>query len=378
MNIPLEMSSTYRAGGDVTYGREGNASWTALEEVLGELEGGTAVTFASGMAAISAVLETLPVGATVVISADAYNGTRRFLQDVGMKGRLDVRGVDATDTVATLEACEGAQLLWLETPSNPMLDIADLGALVNGAHQRRLAVVVDNTFATPLLQRPLDFGADVVVHSVTKLLSGHSDLVLGAAISRSTAWVEALRSRRSLHGAIPGPFETYLALRGIRTLGVRLQRSQVSASVLAERLEHHPAITTVRYPGLQSHPGRSVAARQMDGFGTILSFELEGGAAAADAFCEAVQVAVPATSLGGVDTMVERRAKWAGEDLTPAGLVRVSVGLEHVDDLWHDFELALEAAGAVPSAGSVGPTGVAEPSSPGGVFEPPFVGGTDR
>ena len=347
VSTPVELSSTFHAGGEVTYGREGNATWAALEETLGALEGGNAIAFASGMAAIAAVFETLPVGATVVVAGDAYQGTRRFLHDVAGRGRLTVRGADVSDATATLQRCDGAHLLWLETPTNPLLAIADLNVLVPGAHQRGVAVAVDNTFATPLLQRPLDFGADVVVHSVTKLLSGHSDVVMGAAVTRSQAWFEALRLRRSLHGAVPGPFEAFLALRGIRTLSVRLQRAQATAAVIAERLQAHPAVSVVRYPGLASHPGRSIAATQMDGFGTMLSFEVAGGAAAADAVCEGVRLAVHGTSLGGVETLLERRAKWPGETSTPEGLIRLSVGIEHVDDLWADLEQALKYAAAV-------------------------------
>jgi cystathionine gamma-synthase len=344
VTVPVELSSTYHAGGPVTYGREGNATWTALEEVLGALEGGVAVSFASGMGAVAAVFETLPVGATVVVAGDAYQGTRRLVEELGGRGRLAVRAADITDAAATLDLCEGADLLWLETPTNPLMAIADLAVLVPGAHERGLAVAVDNTFATPLLQRPLDLGADVVVHSVTKLLSGHSDLVMGAAVARSASSVDALRLRRSLHGAVAGPFEAFLALRGIRTLPVRLERAQSTAAVVAARLESHPAVAQVRYPGLASHPGREVAARQMAGFGSMLSFEMAGGAPAAEAVCEAVGLAVHGTSLGGVETLLERRAKWPGESSTPAGLIRVSVGLEHVDDLWADIEQAIDRA----------------------------------
>jgi cystathionine gamma-synthase len=311
------------------------------------------------MGAVAAVFETLPVGATVVVAGDAYQGTRRFLQDVAGRGRLSMRAADVTDATATLDVCDGAQVLWLESPTNPLLAIADLSVLIQGAHRRGVAVAVDNTFATPLLQRPIDFGADVVVHSVTKLLSGHSDLMMGAAVSRSQAWVEALRLRRSLHGAAPGPFEAVLALRGIRTLAVRLQRAQVTAAILAERLKSHPAVSVVRYPGLSSHPGRSIAARQMNGFGSILSFEMAGGAPAADAVCDAVRLAVHGTSVGGVETLLERRAKYADEASTPAGLIRLSVGLEHVDDLWSDLEQALRRAASVHP-----PMPAADPSEP--------------
>jgi cystathionine gamma-synthase len=204
-------------------------------------------------------------------------------------------------------------------------------------------VVVDNTFATPLLQRPLDLGVDVVVHSVTKFLSGHSDLVMGAAVTRDAERLDGLRLRRSLHGSIPGPLEAFLALRGVRTLPVRLERAQSNAAELARRLAAHPAVSLVRYPGLPGHPGHELAARQMEGFGAMLSFELQGGAPAADALCGAVRVCVHATSLGGVETLLERRQRWEGEESTPPSLVRVSVGIEDIEDLWDDLEAALGA-----------------------------------
>jgi cystathionine gamma-synthase len=343
INVAIPMASTYHADGVISYGREGNAVWEALEEVLGSLEGGWALTFASGMAAIAGVLETLPVGAVVVAPEDAYLGTRGLLADLAGRGRLRGRLVDITDTAATLAACEGADLLWCESPTNPMMAIADLVALSAGARNLGVPVVVDNTFATPLLQRPLDLGADVVVHSVTKFLSGHSDLVMGAAVIRDEERWGELRLRRSLHGGIPGPLEAFLALRGVRTLPVRLERAQSNAAELARRLAAHPAVSLVRYPGLPDHPGHELAARQMDGFGAMLSFELHGGAPAADALCGAVRVCVHATSLGGVETLLERRQRWEGEESTPPGLVRVSVGIEDIEDLWDDLEAALGA-----------------------------------
>ncbi len=207
----------------------------------------------------------------------------------------------------------GRGLLWLESPTNPLLAVADLNALIAGAHQLGMAVAVDNTFATPLLQRPLDFGADVVVHSATKLLSGHADVVLGAAVSRRPDVIEALETRRSLHGAIAGPWEAWLVLRGLRTLSVRLERAQANAAELATRLGDHAAVETVRYPGLPDHPGHRLAARQMHGFGTMVAFDVAGGAGAADAVAGSVRLATAGTSLGGVETLIERRARWSGE-----------------------------------------------------------------
>jgi cystathionine gamma-synthase len=341
LSAPVVFAGTYHAGGPVGYGRDGNPTWTALEETIGALEGGRALAFASGMGAITAVFESLPPGARIVVPGSSYIGTRAFLAERGGRGRFEARIVDVTDTEATLAACEGAALLWIETPTNPLIGIADLAALCPGARRAGARVAVDNTFATPLRQRPLDLGADIVVHSVTKYLSGHSDLQLGAAVTRDEALLKDLFERRELYGAIPGPMEAFLALRGIRTLPVRLARAEESAGELARRLGRHPAVTRVRYPGLPGDPGHAVASRQMTGFGAMLSFEVKGGAEAAEAVCVAVRVLTHATSLGGVETLIERRHKWRGEESTPPSLLRMSVGCENVEDLWADLVRAL-------------------------------------
>ncbi|MBO0728867.1 MAG: aminotransferase class I/II-fold pyridoxal phosphate-dependent enzyme [Acidimicrobiaceae bacterium] len=347
VNPSVVMSSTFHQGGANPYGRDGNPTWEALEEVIGGLEGGEALVFASGMAAIAAELETLPVGAPVVVAGDAYSGTRRFLTDVAGRGRLRFQTVDVADTSATLAACSGPHgLLWLESPTNPLLAVADLPALIAGARERGWNVAVDNTFSTPLLQRPLDFGADVVVHSATKWLSGHSDVVLGAAVTRSEEVVAALRNRRSLHGAVAGPWEAWLTLRGVRTLAVRLDRAQANAAELARRLDAHASVTRVRYPGLENDPGHERAAAQMRGFGAMLAFEVRGGAPEAERVATATRLATAATSLGGVETLIERRGRWQGEEALPPNLLRVSVGIEDVEDLWADLDAAIRAGTA--------------------------------
>ena len=327
VSVPVVFSSTYHAEGERTYARDANETWAALEEVLGTLEGGTARVFASGMAAIAAVLEMLPVGAVVVAEQGAYNGTRKLLADLNEKGRLSVRLVDTTNTDTAVAALDGAALVWLESPTNPLLEIADIAAVAAAAHDRGALVVADNTFATPLLQRPLDLGVDVVVHSMTKLISGHSDVIMGVVVTRDDTVVEAVHRRRNLHGAIPGPMEAFLVLRGLRTLPVRLERSSETAAELARRLGGHPAVTRVRYPG----------------FGAMVSFEL-ATQEAADKVCAAVRLIVHATSLGGVESLIERRGRWAFEEHLPPGLIRFSVGLEHVDDLWDDLDHALGGA----------------------------------
>jgi cystathionine gamma-synthase len=342
------------------YGRDDNETREAFEAVLGGLEGGTALGFASGMAAIAAAIETVPIRGSVVVAGDAYNGTRRLLQDAVMRGRLAVRTAAVADTDATLRVCAEARrddgatdgtagfgsagLLWLESPTNPLLAVPDLGALIEGAHDLGLSVAVDNTFATPLLQRPLDLGADLVIHSVTKLLAGHSDVLMGAAVTRSPWLADVLFRRRSLYGAVPGPFEVFLALRGVRTLPVRLERAQATAAEVARRLVGRAGVSAVRYPGLPDDPGHLRAMRQMRGFGSMIAFEVEGGAEAAEAVCAAVRVLTPATSLGGVETLIERRARWEGESHLPPGLLRLSIGVEHVEDLWADLDQAIGVA----------------------------------
>jgi cystathionine gamma-synthase len=343
---PVVLSSTYHAGGPVGYGRDGNPSWTALEAALGELEGGRAVVFASGLAAATALLETLPMGARVVAPTSAYMGVRTFLRDATGRGRLEAELVDIADTGTTLAACQGADLLWVESPTNPLLEIADLPALIAGARALGAKVVVDNTFATPLLQRPLDLGADAVMHSATKYLSGHADILAGVAVSRDDALLERVLHERHTRGGILGPVEAYLALRGLRTLALRLDRAQSNAQVLAERLAAHPAVERVRYPGLPSDPGHERAKRQMTGFGAVVSFQVRGGAEAAERVCQGAHVIAYATSLGGVETLMERRSRWPGEQggPTPPSLIRMSVGIEHVEDLWSDLEQALARA----------------------------------
>jgi cystathionine gamma-synthase len=354
LNVPLVMASNFEAGHDqgvVSSAREyarsdGTAGWEALEAVLGELEGGAAVAFSSGMAAAAAVLDLLPTGSRVVAPTDCYTGVRALLADGAGKGRWQVELVDVTDTDATLAAARGAELMWLESPTNPLLDIADLQALCRGGRAAGALVAVDNTFATPLLQRPLLLGAHVVVHSATKFIGGHSDLLLGMAVAAEPETHHLLRRCRALTGATPGGMETFLALRGLRTMSVRLEQGQRSAGELAQRLHGHPGVTRVRYPGLVDDPGHERAATQMSGFGTMLSFEL-AGADVADAVCAAVRVIHSATSLGGVESTLERRAKLPGQEHVPTGLLRFSVGCEHVEDLWDDLAAALHAAGAV-------------------------------
>ncbi len=333
VGAPLVLSSTYHAGGDVVYARTGNPTWTAFEAALGDLEGGDALVLSSGMAAVAAALSLLPHGAAVVAPDAAYNGVVATLADREGAGSVTVRRVDVADTDAVLAALDGADLVWVESPTNPLLEVADLPTLLAAARERGVLSVVDNTFATPLLQRPLELGADVVVHSVTKYLSGHSDVLLGAVVTPSTDAGRAHRDRllahRTLHGAIAGPMEVWLALRGLRTLALRVERAQANALELATRLGGHPAVERVRHPG----------------FGGIVSIEVAGGVEAADRVCTGTEVWVHSTSLGGVESQLERRRRIPSEPAkVPENLIRLSVGIEDVDDLWSDLSQALDRA----------------------------------
>ncbi len=346
LNTPLVLASNFHASVPGTQATEyvrdgGTDTWAALEDVVGSLEGGRAVAFSSGMAAGAAVLDMQPAGSTIVVPTDSYAGVRSLLAMDEANGRWVVRTVDVTDTEAMVAAAAGAQVLWLESPTNPLIDVADLPVLCRAGRAAGALVVVDNTFATPLAQLPLTLGADVVVHSATKFIGGHSDLMLGIAVAATEEIAARLRRRRQLTGALPGGLEAFLGLRGIRTMPLRLQRSSASALVLAERLAAHPAVDRVRYPGLPADPGHARAASFMTGFGAMLSFELAGGAAAADAACAAVRVVTSATSLGGVETTIERRAKLPGQEHIPPGLLRMSVGIENVEDIWDDLTQAL-------------------------------------
>ena len=326
LNPPLIISSTYHAGGPVGYGRYGNESWSALESAIGELEGGATLSFSSGMAAVSAVFSILPIGAPVVASNQGYSGVMGLLNQFHASGRLEVRFVEITNTEEVIAAMKGAALVWLESPTNPCLDVADLPALITAAKKLGIGVAVDNTFATPLIQKPLTMGADIVMHSVTKYLSGHSDVVLGSLSTNDEALFKRLEESRRFNGSIPGPFEAWLAVRGIRSFPVRFRAAENNAKNLVTRIAQHPKVTKVRYPG----------------FGAVISFEIDGTAEGAQKVCESSLLITHATSLGGIESLWERRRRWALESPSvPEQLIRLSVGCEHVDDLWEDIQQAL-------------------------------------
>jgi len=354
LNYPVVLASNFQAGSTAAPGTaqdsraysrtDATPGWEALEAAVGQVEGGHAVAFSSGMAAIAAVLDLVPAGGRILAPTDCYFGVGELLADARQHGRWAVDRVDLTDTASVqAAAADGADLLWLETPSNPLLEVADLPALCAVGRRAGAIVGVDNTFATPLLQQPLALGADVVVHSATKFIGGHSDLLSGLAIAREQALAGRLRHRRGLSGATPGALEAFLALRGLRTMALRLDRGQANAAELARRLDEHPAVSRVRYPGLPGDPGHRTAAAQMTGFGAVLAFEV-ADAPTADRLCDALHVIVHATSLGGVESTIERRSKLPGQGHVPHGLLRLSAGCEHIDDLWNDLSSALKHA----------------------------------
>jgi cystathionine gamma-synthase len=342
LNVPPVLASNFELGSERAYSRDdATPTWEAFEELLGGLEGGEAVAFASGMGAAAAILDLLPVGATVVLGDDCYQGVAGLAAAGAAQGRWRVVRLGVADTSSWLELAADADLLWLESPSNPLLTVADLRAICAAPRNADAPVVVDSTLATPLVQRPLELGADLVMHSATKYLGGHSDLLLGAVVAASDERAGRLRERRELAGATPGALEAYLAVRGMRTLTLRLQRASASAAELAERLARHAGVEVVRYPGRPDHPTHATARGFMAVFGAIVSFDVQGGAERADAVCRSVRIFRHATSLGGVESTIERRAAVRGQTHLPPGLLRISVGCEHPDDLWRDLEHAL-------------------------------------
>ena len=351
------------------YAREGVPSWVPLEDLLAELEAApgtqaSGLLFSSGMAALSAVVHLMRPGGHLIMPRHSYQGLAVMAQQLADRGTVTVHRVDIAETAAveqtlrdvseTARAEQAEAMLWIESPTNPMLEVADLPALTRAARDYGVRTAVDNTFATPMRQRPLLSGADIVVHSVTKFLSGHSDLIMGAVVTADPSIQAELHTHRTLHGAIPGPMEVFLALRGVRTLAVRLNAAEATAGSLAEQLEGLSRggdlpVGRVVYPGLRSHPQHERAGEQLAGYGAILTVDAvaRGGRSAAevaDAVLARLKVWTPATSLGGVESLAERRRRHAGEPETvPEGLIRLSVGIERAEDLYADLLQALQA-----------------------------------
>jgi cystathionine gamma-synthase len=348
---PIHLATTFKHGpageriAGYEYQREGNPTQDRLETALAALEGGaTALAFASGMAAMTGLLESLPNGARVLIPDDCYSGLR-FLAREFLPGRgIEAVAVDMSDLDAVATACAGnVAIIWAETPSNPRMKISDIAALAGIAHAHGALLVCDNTFATPVLQLPLAFGADVVMHSTTKYFGGHSDVLGGALVfARADDFHARVAHRRHITGAVLAPFSAWLTLRGCRSLPARMAWHCANARKVAEFLATHPAIERVNYPGLVSHAGHAIAARQMSDFGAMLSIELRGGREATLAMAGKLRLFTNATSLGGCESLVEHRASVEGPNpVSPQNLLRISVGLEHADDLVADLRQAL-------------------------------------
>ncbi len=340
LNVPIVLASNFLAatpGDGPEYSRDdGTPTWTAFEDAIGSLEGGAAVAFASGMAAISAILSRFGAGSRVVAPDDVYTGVGTWLRDAEQRLDWSVTRVPVADTVAWIDASTNADLVWLESPSNPLLEVTDLAAVIPAAKAAGAFVAVDNTFATPVLQQPLRLGADVVVHSATKYIGGHADLLAGVAITNDASIQERLRQHRKIHGATPGALEMFLALRGLRTLPLRFERAQENARRLVEFLRAHPRVHTVRYP-MMPDP----ATGDPNGFGAVISFEIDGSADDTDDVCRDLRLIRHATSLGGVESTIERRAKLTGQTHLPPTLLRLAVGIEDVADLQADLAEAL-------------------------------------
>lgn len=352
VSAPIHLSTTFerRLDGSYTdgfvYSRSDNPNRRALEECLAALEGGAAAAaFASGQAASAAVFSALAPGDHVLLPDDIYFGTRLLVRDLLGRWGLEHTAVEMDDLGRVRAALRPAtRLIWVETPSNPQLRITDIAAVAEIAHGAGAICACDNTWATPAGQRPLDWGADLVMHATTKYLGGHSDLLGGAVIARDKGeWFDRIRTAQTIGGAIPAPFDCWLLLRSIRTLPYRVRAHTANAQQVAERLQRHPGVEAVHYPGLPGHPGHAVAARQMQLFGGMISIQVRGGAEEALAVTRGVQIFTRATSLGGVESLIEHRFSVEGAaSVAPPNLLRISVGLEHPDDLIADLEQALD------------------------------------
>ena len=349
---PIQLSTTFERAADGTYprghyySRASNPNRGSLERALSALEGGAdSIAFASGSAATLAAFSLAAPGGRIVCSSDCYHGTAKQLREVLPKWGVATEFVDTTDLAAVARAlATPATLLWVETPSNPLLRVSDIAALAELAHGRGALLACDNTFASPVLQRPLELGADLVMHSTTKYLGGHSDVLGGALVVRENGSArDRLREFQATGGGVPSPFDCWLVLRSLATLPLRVRAQAATAAAVADFLDRDARVERVHYPGLTGHPGHELAARQMlGGFGAVVSFEVRGGATAAMQVAARVKIFTRATSLGGVESLIEHRASMEGpHSQTPQGLLRTSIGLEAADDLIADLDQAL-------------------------------------
>ena len=328
INTPVSLNSTFHAGGDIGYSRYGNETAASLEDVIGKLEGGKTLVFNSGMSAIKAVFDNVPLGSIVIASNQGYAGVNATLKQMQDQGKLVAKFVDISNTAEVLSELDGAYMLWLETPTNPRLDVADIDTLVRACKAQGTLVGVDNTFATPLIQKPLKMGADISMNSVTKYMAGHSDVLCGSISSNNEVLFNQIEFSRKISGTIIQAFDAYLALRGIRTFPLRFEKAQSNAKFLAKKIAEHPMVSKINYPG----------------FGAMISFEVNTDADGAELICSSARLIANATSLGSVESLWERRRRWALESpLVSESLIRLSVGCEDADDLWNDIKYALES-----------------------------------
>jgi cystathionine gamma-synthase len=323
INTSISLNSTYVSGGDIGYGRYGNDSCTSLEEAISSLEGGKTLAFSSGMSAISSIFSNIPIGSIVVASNQGYAGVNATLKKLNDEKKIIARFVDISNTGEVLANLENAYMLWIESPTNPRLDVADLNRLIHACKRSNIYVGVDNTFATPINQKPLELGADISMNSVTKYLAGHSDVLMGSISTNNNEIYEKIEFSRKLNGSIAQPFEAWLALRGIRTFPLRFKKAEENAKTLFKLISNHPNVSKVYYPG----------------FGAMISFEIDTTPENVDLICYSSKIITYATSLGSVESLWERRRKWALESpLVSESLVRLSVGCEDVEDLWQDIQ----------------------------------------
>lgn len=328
LNTTVSLNSTYHAGGLIGYARYGNDTCKDFEEVVAALENGKTLAFSSGMSAFQSIANIFPIGAKIVASNQGYAGVNATLNKLNNENKINFVEVNIDDTAEVLENIEGAFMLWIESPTNPMLKVADLQKLIQRAKQQNIIVGFDNTFATPLNQKPLDLGADISLNSATKYFAGHSDVLAGTISTNNLDLYEKIEFNRKISGTILQPFESFLALRGIRTFPIRFERAQENAKFLFEKLKSHEFITHVNYPG----------------FGAMISFQIDGNSDQAERICNSSRLISNATSLGGVESLWERRRRWELESkLVPENLIRLSVGCECKFDLWADIKYALDS-----------------------------------
>jgi cystathionine gamma-synthase len=344
MNTPITLSSTYVHPAPIGYARDGNEGWAALEIALGELDGGHAISFASGLAAASAIAELIPAGGALVLPRASYYGVKNIFDILSKRGQVQLRLVDGGNTDEVIANIPGAAMVWMESIANPTLIVSDIPTIAAAAKANGAISVADATFATPMRQRPIALGADIVLHSATKAIGGHLDLLLGIVVCKSKEHAAVIDAYRHDRGATPGSLEAYLALRGLRTLSIRVDKSEESALELAKRLKAHPKVKTVYYPGLAGDSQYAIAQKVLPkGAGSMVSFEIDASPTKVDEMLGNLKLIAHTTSLGGVASSIERRTRWPAEELAgvPMTLCRFSVGIENVEDIWRDLKSIL-------------------------------------